>query len=122
MVPRKRKGIHRMTVEVAVLTGLVTAFLSVVSTVASWRHTSRKEGVREGAQQATLDHIRSRVDEMWAGYRRLENRFAEMDRRLLTLEMEQEKISPCSERGNVVSYPQMKGSNCYASSQHTSKV
>ena len=77
-----------MTIEIALLTSLVATALSVIGALASNRRTSRKDGIREGQHQATLEHIKSRVDEMWAGHRHTEERLTDMERRITILETE----------------------------------
>ena len=81
-----------MSIEIALLLSMVTAGISLVAAVTNYRKNSRRDGERDGRQAATLDHIKERVDEVWAGYKRTEERFSELERRISLLEMGMEAL------------------------------
>lgn len=75
-----------MTIEVALLISLVTAALSVVSALSHLRKNYRSAGIKEGIQTATLEHIKLRVDEVWAGQKTINDKVEALDRRLIAAE------------------------------------
>lgn len=75
-----------MTIEIALLISLITAALGVFSALSLMRKSYRISGIREGIQTATLDHIKLRVDEVWAGQKALGERIETIDRRLVAAE------------------------------------
>lgn len=79
-----------MSIEIALLLSVLTAGLSIVAAMTTYRKNTRRDGERDGRQAATLDHIKERVDEVWAGYKRTEERLSDMEKRISILEMVKE--------------------------------